>query len=81
MNSCEIVMVRGINDADGYPCGRTSNKECCDCGSELCELHFESCEMCQETYCSMCLFFHMSLRHAKPNTAPKQDGAPERRIA
>jgi hypothetical protein len=25
------------------------------------------CHLCQETYCSMCLLFHMDEPHAKPN--------------
>jgi hypothetical protein len=57
MSDCEIVMVRGVEDANGYPCGRTSVAECCDCGAKLCDLHFEECDLCHETYCSMCFLF------------------------
>jgi hypothetical protein len=32
-------MVRGVDDADGYPCGGTSLAECCDRAASLCELH------------------------------------------
>ena len=81
MSDCEIVMVRGVGDANGYPCGRTSVVGCCDCGAKLCELHFEECDLCHETYCSMCFLFHMDQPHAKPNEGHKKDDAPERRIA
>jgi hypothetical protein len=57
-------MVRGLDDADGYPCGGRSIAECCDC----------------ETYCSMCLLFHMDEPHTKPNAALVKDEA-ERRSA
>jgi hypothetical protein len=80
MSDCEIVMVRGIEDADGYPCGRTPVAQCCDCGAKLCNLHFEECDLCHETYCSMCHHFHMDQPHAKLNEVAKKD-APERRIA
>jgi hypothetical protein len=79
--NCEIVMVRGVEDADGYPCGRTSNAKCCDCGASLCDLHAEFCDLCHETYCSMCFLFHMDQPHTKPNEVVKKDDPPERRIA
>jgi hypothetical protein len=80
MSDCEIVMVRGVEDANGYPCGGTSVAECCDCGAKLCDLHFEECDLCHETYCSMCFLFHMDQPHAKTNEAVTKD-TPERRIA
>jgi hypothetical protein len=49
MSDCEIVMVRGVEDANGYPCGGTSVAECSDCGAKLCDLHFEECDLCDET--------------------------------
>ncbi len=80
MSDCETGMVRGVDDADGYLCGRTSVAQCCDCGSKLCELHFEECDLCQDTYCPMCLLCHMNQPHARANEVMKKD-APERRIA
>ena len=81
MSDCEIVMVRGVEDANGYPCGCNAVAECCDCGAKLCDLHFEECDLRQETYCSMCLLFHMDQPHSKPTEAAQKDGAPERRTA
>jgi hypothetical protein len=80
VSDCEIVMVRGVEDANGYPCGGTSVAECCDCGAKLCDLHFAECDLCHETYCSMCFLFHMDQPHAKTNEAVTKD-ASERRIA
>jgi len=81
MSDCEIVMVRGVEDANGYPCGRNATAECCDCGAKLCDLHFEECDLCHETYCCMCFLFHMDQPHAKPNEAVKKDDASKQRIA
>lgn len=66
--SCDILMVSGVADADGYPCGRGSIAECSDCGSRLCQLHSERCDLCRETYCSVCLGFHVA-GHSKPSSA------------
>ena len=81
VSDCEIVMVRGVEDANGYPCGRTSAAECCDCRAKLCDLHFEECDLCHETYCSMCFLFHMDQPHAKTNEAVTKEASSERRIA
>jgi hypothetical protein len=72
-------MVRGVDDADGYPCGGTSITECCDCGTSLCELHADECDLCQEAYCSMCLLFHLDEPHTKPNAGSVKDEAERRR--
>jgi len=44
--SCEVVEVRNVADADGFPCSRTASTQCFDCGSELCESHTETCGIC-----------------------------------
>jgi hypothetical protein len=77
MSDCEIVMVRGVEDADGYECGLTA-VTACDCGAKLCDLHYESCDLCRETYCSMCLLFHMDQPHAKPSACMNEDPDSER---
>jgi hypothetical protein len=41
---------------------------------------FEECDLCHETYCSMCFLFHMDQPHAKTNETVAKD-ASERRIA
>jgi hypothetical protein len=79
--NCEIVMVRAVDDANGYPCGLTSNAACCDCGANICDLHTESCDLCHETYCSMCFLFHMDQPHAKQNEVAKKVDSHTRRIA
>jgi hypothetical protein len=82
MSNCEIVLVRSVDDAEGYLCGGKSIVECCDCGAKLCQLHADECDLCKEPYCSMCLFFHMDQPHAKPSEAArKKKDAPKRRIA
>ena len=63
---CEIVLVQGTHDANGFPCGRPSSETCSDCGSELCDLHTEVCDLCEQTFCSMCLWLHMKNADAKP---------------
>ena len=35
MSDCEIVLVRGVDDANGHLCGGMSIAECCDCGASL----------------------------------------------
>jgi len=80
MSDCEIVLVRGVDDANGHACGRNAIAECCDCGAKLCDLHTEECDLCQEFYCSMCFLFHMDQPHAKPTEAVKKDDD-KRRIA
>src|SRR5438552_8196192 len=60
--SCEIVEVRNVADADGFPCSRTASKQCFDCGSELCESHTETCGICNGVFCPSCLSFH-SVQH------------------
>jgi hypothetical protein len=81
MSDCEIVMVRGVDDANGHLCGGMSIAECCDCGASLCELHADECDLCRETYCSICLVFHMDQPHAKPNAGVNQDDESEQRRA
>lgn len=67
--TCEIVLVRGSQDENGYPCGRTSTGACSDCGGELCDLHAESCELCGQAFCAMCLWLH---EKETPKTKPAQ---------
>ena len=63
---CEIVLVQGSHDANGFPCGRPSNDACCDCGSELCDLHTEACDLCGQIFCSMCFWLHLKQSEGKP---------------
>jgi hypothetical protein len=53
MSDCEIVMSRGVDDANGYPCGRISIAECRDCGAKLCQLHTEECTLCECEYAQL----------------------------
>jgi hypothetical protein len=63
---CEIVLVQGTHDANGFPCGRPAGETCSDCGSELCDLHTEVCEFCNQAFCSMCMWLHLEKADAKP---------------
>jgi hypothetical protein len=65
-HACDIVLVQGTHDADGFPCGRPASETCCDCGSELCDLHTEACDLCGQVFCSMCFWLHMKQSAAKP---------------
>ena len=65
MSGCGIVLGTS-GDAAGYPCGRVASQYCADCGSEVCDLHAESCDLCHEIFCGPCCFFHLQERHAKP---------------
>ena len=46
---------------------------------KLYDLHFEECDLCHETYCSMCFLFHMDQPHGKADKAVTKDSS-ERRI-
>jgi hypothetical protein len=46
---------------------RTSSELCAKCGVNLCDLHSESCENCDETFCSPCFSWHLNKPHAKPS--------------
>src|SRR2546421_5630268 len=67
-NRCKVVEVRNSADELGFPCSRTANAECFDCGSELCESHTETCGICNGIFCPSCLSFH-SVQHSKPASA------------
>jgi hypothetical protein len=64
--TCEIVMVRGLEDANGYPCERASTTQCADCGSQICDVHMEECDLCGDSFCASCYYSHMTEPHAKP---------------
>src|SRR5438045_2167187 len=63
--SCEVVEIRNSADAVGYPCSRTTSKECSDCGIALCEDHAEPCGTCFSIFCPPCRFLHRG-QHSKP---------------
>jgi hypothetical protein len=65
-HACEIVLVQGTHDANGFPCARPSSETCSDCGSELCDLHTEFCDLCQQVFCSMCFWLHLKQSDTKP---------------
>ncbi len=65
MSACEIILAGSVEDAAGYYCGRTAREKCSDCGSELCELHAESCDFCDQIFCSSCCFFDLQQPHPK----------------
>ena len=66
--ACEVVEVRNLQDADGYPCPRTASKECSDCAIEICDSHTETCGICRALFCPSCLSFHQA-EHPKPASA------------
>jgi hypothetical protein len=62
---CEITLVRDVEDAFGTVCARNANEQCSDCGTHVCDLHAESCDLCGKSFCSSCLYFHMNEPHAE----------------
>ena len=62
---CAIVEVSNVEDATGYPCGKDASERCCDCDAHVCEAHAESCDSCNEVFCSTCLAFHQKAYHQK----------------
>src|SRR5438105_1499285 len=57
---CEVVEAAHVEDANGVPCGRTSNACCSICESALCVQHAEMCAMCSRTFCPSCIRGHQS---------------------
>ena len=52
VSRCEIVEVSGLSDATGDRCTRVADGQCSDCGTLICELHTENCDIntAQVTY-------------------------------
>jgi len=65
---CGVVQVRGVHDEHGLLCGGDSVSLCSDCGTSLCSVHCERCEICREIFCPSCLSFHRA-DHPKPAQA------------
>ena len=65
-STCEIVLVQNSSDPFGYPCGKDAHEACSDCGTALCDLHSDGCEVCDRTFCDSCLYVHLKFPHAKP---------------
>ena len=63
--SCGVVEVRGVQDQFGTTCGHSAQTLCYDCGTSLCSVHVERCELCVKTFCTSCLSFHQR-EHPKP---------------
>jgi hypothetical protein len=78
---CEIVEVRHLADATGYACPKVASQHCSDCGSSLCDEHAESCDLCDEVFCSVCLSFHQEQAHAKPTSRVAPENSGEKRSA
>ncbi|HZQ68704.1 MAG TPA: hypothetical protein VFA68_09315 [Terriglobales bacterium] len=82
MDRCEIVLSRNVGDADGDLCSRDTSAICADCGSEICDLHAEECELCGGEFCSMCMIIHAREPHAKrPAAQSEQNSAKRKRLA
>ncbi len=78
MNRCEIVLVRNSQDAVGYPCNKDSSEVCGECGTPLCDLHAESCDLCGISLCAGCFLGHMRQPHAKPAVPSSSEKAKQR---
>ena len=71
---CGVIEARGVHDQLGTACGHPARTLCYDCGTSLCSVHAERCELCAETFCPSCLSFHPS-EHQKP-TQPERPIVP-----
>jgi len=66
---CEVVAVSSLADAIGDHCERIAARQCSDCGTPICSVHSETCEMCADVFCPSCLSFHQAQApHPKPAT-------------
>jgi hypothetical protein len=72
--NCGIVLVRHLEDAQGEVCGEDAPEQCVDCGTALCSLHAESCDICRESFCASCCYLHEQQPHAKPVESPSSIG-------
>jgi hypothetical protein len=72
MSRCEVVEARNVEDADGYDCSRAAQQACSDCGSAICDVNAEACELCHLTFCPGCLFYHQQ-QHPKPASGDRHD--------
>jgi hypothetical protein len=61
MSLCEIVKVRNVADAVGYPCTKASSHQCWGCGIAICEAHSETCSSCRQLFCTFCLSLHQTM--------------------
>ena len=59
--SCGIML--GPNN--DHVCGGSSSETCAECGASLCELHAESCDLCNASTCCACFFRHAAKPHSK----------------
>jgi len=74
VSRCEIIETRNLADAVGIACPLAANKECSDCGSQICDSHAEACAVCHDVFCPACLSLHQT-EHSKPErrAMPKRD--------
>ncbi len=65
LHASKIAMCCGIAlGPNGDRCGRFSSEACGECGVSLCDLHPESCELCDATICGSCYSRHVNRSHA-----------------
>ena len=73
-----FLMSRQLSYSDGsqfstpaaletFPAAGTYTAACGDCGVSLCDLHAESCELCD--VCGSCFSRNMARQHAKPSVS------------
>ena len=60
-------------------CDLSSSHACKECGVGVCELHAESCELCDDIFCSRCFSRHLDKPHTKP-ALPAAVDQPRRRV-
>ena len=77
---CGIVAARNLQDATGTPCGHPAKTLCYDCGTSLCSLHTERCDLCSENFCMTCSSFHRD-EHAKPSSGDRPTSWPHKKSA
>jgi len=76
MSYCDVVEVRTLEDALGATCARPANELCSDCGVSVCSAHAERCDLCGQSFCPSCFFFHQA-KHSMPAFTERSE--PEKR--
>lgn len=78
--NCEIMLAAGRDTASSYPCGCASIAACTECGSNVCDLHAEQCDVCHGILCGSCYDLHVGKSHGKP-VQPVRENRTRRRLA
>jgi predicted sulfurtransferase len=63
--NCVVILKTGQHSGSSYACGGPSAGSCRECGSDLCQLHAEECDVCHLILCGSCYDQHVGKAHSK----------------